>query len=305
VVLGARERDLAIGGQAVIEGVMMRGPEVWAVAVRRADGSITTETHAVAGWSQRYRALPLVRGVAALAESLGLGYRALGWSAEQQLDELDGPRPSKRAFGLTMKVSIVIAIALVLGAFVVLPALVGGIVHDHFGASSTVVESVIRLGLLVGYLAAVGLMKEIRRVFEYHGAEHKAIAAFERGAPLEPESAQRFTTAHVRCGTNFLLVVTLVAIVVYALVPTPNLLAVVVSRIVLLPLIAGLAYELIKLASHHMERRSVQVLMAPGLALQRLTTRQPSLEQLEVAIVALRAAMTDDQRVEVDARVAA
>src|SRR4051794_8040297 len=301
----AREPDLAIGGQAVIEGVMMRGPEVWAVAVRRADGSITSETHPVAGWSQRYGRIPLLRGVTALGESLGLGYRALGWSAERQLDDTDGPRPSDRAVGVTMKVGIVVAVALVLGAFLVLPALVGGVVHDHFGASSTVAESLIRLGLLVGYLAAVGCMPDIRRVFEYHGAEHKAIAAFERGVPLAPESAQRFTTAHVRCGTNFLLVVTVVAIVVYALVPTPNLLAVVVSRIVFLPLIAGLAYELIKLASRHMQRRIVRVLMAPGLALQRLTTREPTLAQLEVAIVALRAAMSDAQRGEVDARVAA
>ena len=302
---GERTRDLAIGGQAVIEGVMMRGPDVWAVAVRRTDGSIVSETHAVAGWSQRYSRIPLLRGVTALAESLGLGYRALGWSAEQQLDELDGPRPNERAFGLTMKVSMVVAVTLVLGAFLVLPAVAGGYVHDRVGVSSTVVESVIRLGLLVGYLAAVGLMGDIRRVFEYHGAEHKAIAAFERGVPLEPGSAQRFTTAHVRCGTNFLLVVTLVAIVVYALVPTPNILAVVGSRIVLLPIIAGVAYELIKLASRHMHRAWVRALMAPGLALQRLTTREPSLAQLEVAIVALRAAMTDEQRVEVDGRAAA
>jgi uncharacterized protein YqhQ len=298
-----------MGGQAVLEGVMMRGPEVWAVAVRRADGSITTTTSTVSGWSERYRRVPVVRGITALAESLALGYRALAWSAERQIadqrpDDADGVGDAATP-GRVLSVALVVALLFFTALFIVFPALLGHFAARHVALPAQVAESIVRIAFFVGYLALVGLMADIRRVFQFHGAEHKAIAAFERGVEVTPASAQRFTTAHVRCGTNFLLTVMLVAIVVYAAVPTPSLLALIASRVVLIPLIAGLSYEVIRVAADHMDRAWVRGAMAPGLLLQRLTTREPSLDQLEVAIAALRACMTADQRAEVDARVAA
>ncbi len=161
------------------------------------------------------------------------------------------------------------------------------------------------LGIFLGYLTAVGLMPDIKRVFQYHGAEHKAIAAYENDVPLTPESAQRFTTRHVRCGTNFLLTVLVIAIVVYSVIGRPALPYLVLSRIVLIPVIAGLAYEVIRFAAKHMDKRWVRVAMVPGLTLQKMTTREPSLDQLEVAIASLRAVMTREQLDEVEARVAA
>lgn len=187
--------------------------------------------------------------------------------------------------------------------FLVLPALVGHAVRHRVGpVPFPVAEAVVRIGFFVGYLALISLLKDIRRVFEYHGAEHKAIAAYENGVPLTPQDAQRFTTAHVRCGTNFLLTVMVVAIVCYAAVPTPNVWALIGSRVVLIPVVAGLSFEVIRLAAKHMDRGWVRVLMRPGLLLQRLTTREPGLDQLEVAIASLRACMTSEQLAEVDAR---
>ncbi len=307
-----------MGGQAVLEGVMMRGPAQWAVAVRRADGSITTTTGAVAGWSERYRNVPLLRGVTGLAESLALGYRSLAWSAERQIEDTDDTADDAGRADLggdaadasavparVLRGAMFVAAILFAGVFLVTPAVLGHMVARHVSLSAQVVESVVRLAFFVGYLALVGLLGDIRRVFQYHGAEHKSIAAYETGVEVTPEAAQRFTTAHVRCGTNFLLTVMIVAIVVYAIVPTPSLLTVIASRIVLIPLIAGLSYEVIRLAARNMHRAWVRAAMTPGLLLQRLTTREPTLDQLEVAIAALRACMTSDQLAEVDARVAA
>jgi uncharacterized protein YqhQ len=163
-------------------------------------------------------------------------------------------------------------------------------------------EGIVRLALFVGYLLLVGRLKDIRRVFQYHGAEHKTIAAYENDVELTPETAQQFSTAHVRCGTNFLLIVMVVAVFVYSVIPRPNIWFVIGSRIVLVPVIAGLSYEVIRLAAKNMQRPWVRALMRPGLLLQRLTTREPELDQLEVAIASLRAVFTAEQRVEVDAR---
>jgi uncharacterized protein YqhQ len=164
-------------------------------------------------------------------------------------------------------------------------------------------EGLVRLALFILYIAAIGRLRDIRRVFQYHGAEHKAIAAYENGVELTPETAQQFSTAHVRCGTNFLLTVMVVAIAVYSFVPRPSLLFVIGSRIVLIPLIAGLSYEVIRLSAKNVHRRWVRVLMRPGLLLQRLTTREPDLDQLEIAIASLRAVMSAQQIAEVDSRV--
>jgi uncharacterized protein YqhQ len=285
-----------MGGQAVLEGVMMRGASTWAVAVRRPDGEIEITSHAVPGWSERYRNIPIVRGVTSLGESLGLGYRALTWSANQQVPEEE--QVSEKAMGWAVAISVVVFSSL----FIVIPVLAGHEMGHFFKGSFQVVEGLVRLGLFAVYLLAIGFLKDIRRVFQYHGAEHKTIAAYENDVELTPEAAQQFTTAHVRCGTNFLLTVMVVAILVYSVIPTPNLFFVVGSRLVLVPVIAGVSYEVIRLAAKNMHRRWVRVLMKPGLLLQRLTTREPDLDQLEVAITSLRAVMTAEELAEVDAR---
>ena len=291
-----------MGGQAVVEGVMMRGATTWAVAVRTPDGDIDVTVHDVPGWSERYNKIPLLRGVMNLAESMSLGMRALSWSANLQMPEEE--RLSGKAMGVTMAVSMV----LFMGIFILLPALGARGLGSLFGISGVwfhVMEGALVLSLFLGYLAAIGRMKEIKKVFQYHGAEHKSIAAYENDVPLTPESAQTFTTAHVRCGTNFLLTVLTIAIVVYSLIGRPSLPYLVLSRVILIPVIAGLAYELIRFAARHMDRRWVRIAMIPGLSLQKLTTREPTLDQIEVAIAALRAVFTAEQSAEVDARIAA
>jgi uncharacterized protein YqhQ len=288
-----------MGGQAVLEGVMMRGESTYAVAVRTPDGDIDIDVRPVPGWSERYRKVPVLRGVMGLGESLGLGYRALTWSANQQVPEEE--RVSEKAMGFAVVFSIVLFSAL----FIVLPAIAGGGLTDLSLLSFLpfhLAEGIVRLALFVAYLVAISFVPDIRRVFQYHGAEHKTIAAYENGVELTPEAANEFTTAHVRCGTNFLLTVMVVAILVYSFIPAPNFAAIVVSRVVLIPVIAGLSYEVIRLAAKNMHRAWVRVLMKPGLLLQRLTTREPDLEQLEVAIASLRAVFTAEQRAEVEAR---
>jgi len=237
-----------------------------------------------------------------LAESMGLGMRALTWSGNLQMPEEE--RLSSRAMGITVAISMCFAI----GIFIVVPALGARGLSSLLGIDGFafhVLEGAFVLGLFLGYLALIGHMKEIRKVFQYHGAEHKAIAAYENDVPLTPESAQRFTTAHVRCGTNFLLTVLVLAIVVYSMIGRPAIPYLILSRIVLIPVIAGIAYELIRLAARHMDKRWVQRAMVPGLTLQKMTTREPTLDQLEVAIAALRAVFTSEQTEEVDARAAA
>ena len=285
-----------VGGQAVMEGVMMRGESTWAVAVRRPDGEIAVDVHEVPGWSEKYRNVPIVRGVTGLGESLGLGYRALAWSANEQIPEED--RVSSSVMGWT-----IVAAALFFSAiFIMIPAFAGKGLSHLFRGSFPIMEGIVRLALFVGYLLLVGRLKDIRRVFQYHGAEHKTIAAYENDVELTPETAQQFSTAHVRCGTNFLLIVMVVAVFVYSVIPRPNIWFVIGSRLVLVPVIAGLSYEVIRLAAKNMNRAWVRALMRPGLLLQRLTTREPELDQLEVAIASLRAVFTAEQRLEVDAR---
>ncbi len=291
-----------MGGQAVVEGVMMRGATTWAVAVRNPEGGIDLEVHDAPSWAEKYAKVPLVRGVMNLAESMALGMKALSWSANQQVPEEE--RVGNKAMGVTMAIALVFFA----GFFIVLPALGARGLASVFGIDGFlfhVLEGVLVLGIFLGYLTVVGLMPDIKRVFQYHGAEHKAIAAYENDAPLTPESAQRFTTQHVRCGTNFLLTVLVTAIIVYSLIGRPSLPVLVLSRVILIPVIAGIAYEVIRFAAKHMDKLWVRIAMKPGLTLQRMTTREPSLEQLEVAIASLRAVMTSEQLAEVESRVAA
>jgi uncharacterized protein YqhQ len=289
-----------MAGQAVMEGVMMRGVAAWAVAVRTPEGDIELEVRNAPRWAERYSRLPLLRGVMTLAESLSLGFKALTWSANRQVPEEE--RLSKGAMGGT----IAVALVLFTGLFILLPAFgARGLEHwvplDGFWLHTA--EGTLRLALFIGYLLLIGSLRDVKRVFQYHGAEHKAIAAYENGVEVTPESAQRFTTEHVRCGTNFLLTVMVVTIVVYAFVGRPDWPMLIASRVLLIPVIAGVAYEVIRFAARHMDSRVVRVLMRPGLALQQLTTREPSLDQLEVAIASLRAVMTAEQLAEVEARV--
>jgi uncharacterized protein YqhQ len=293
----SKSEPVYYGGQAVLEGVMMRGTNTWAVAARKEDGQIEVTVKDVPGWSEKYRHIPLVRGITSLGESMALGYRALTWSANQQMPP-DQQVPEK-AMGWT----IVVAIAFFSSLFLVIPALAGRDIGQTFDfMPGHLAEGALRLAIFVAYLLLISMIKDIRRVFQYHGAEHKTIAAFENGVELTPARAQQFTTAHVRCGTNFMLTVMVVAIGVYTFVPTQNVLMTVMSRIVLIPLIAGISYEVIRLAAKNMHRKVVRVVMTPGLWLQRLTTREPTLDQLEVAIASLLAVLSADELAALEAR---
>jgi len=293
------------GGQAVVEGVMMRGADRWAVAVRRPDGAIWLECHPVSDLPRRRPWLkwPMVRGTFALVDSLTIGMRALNVSAEQSIPE---DEREDDGGGAVVGVSLLLAFVLFAGLFIVLPsvgvkgldALLGGGLGD--GALFHVVESVVRLVVFLAYLWGISLISDIRRVFAYHGAEHKTIAAWEHGESLEPTSVDRHSTIHVRCGTNFLILVMLLAIVVYtlggALVPPPEgigtLAAIgyhVALRLVLLPVVAGAAYEGLRLGASRGDNRVVAALMAPGKWLQRITTKPPEPAMIEVAIRAFEA----------------
>lgn len=287
-----------VGGQAVMEGVMMRGASTWAVAVRTPEGDIKVEVNEAPEWAKKWGKVPLARGVATLVESMALGMRALTWSANQAVDPEE--RLSKGAMGGTMAFAIV----LFSGIFIVLPALAAKGMGHFFsgGVAFNLMEGTIRLAMFLGYVSAIGRIPDIRRVFQYHGAEHKAIAAYERDVELTPESAQRFSTAHVRCGTNFLLTVMVVTILLYSVFGRPGWLVLIASRVLLIPLVAGASYEIIRFAARNMHRRWVANSMRPGLALQKLTTREPELDQLEVAIASLKAVLTTAELEEVEAR---
>ena len=282
-----------IGGQAVLEGVMMRGPTAWALAVRKPDGGIAEVNRPISSALARHRWLraPIVRGVVALGESLAIGFRALAVSAqyaaqEQGTDE-DG-NPSVELTRTQLIFAFAIAIGFAVALFKVSPALITNWLPIESTSWFVIVEGLIRVGIFIAYLSLISLWPDLRRVFQYHAAEHKAINAYEAGDPLEPEAVQRHSLLHVRCGTAFLLYVMVVAIFVFAFFGQPPWYWLILSRILALPLIAGIAYEIIRFAGRHPGNPFLRTLLAPGLWLQRLTTRQPSLDQIEVSIRALR-----------------
>ncbi len=276
----------SIGGQAVIEGVMMRGKRHWALAVRRPDGDISVRSEPLDPLADRYPILkwPILRGIIALWESMSLGIRTLAISANESMGEED-EEVSKGEMALSLGIGIVIAVAL----FVVLPLVAAGSVKDSFPNSASFVfaEGVLRIIILVLYILAVSRIKQLRRVFEYHGAEHKTIHALESGLELNPENIKRFSPVHPRCGTSFLLIVMVLAILVFSLVGLPGIFWLVVSRLIGIPLIVGLSYEVIKYAGKHKHSRAMRIIMYPGMLLQRLTTREPDISQIEVAVKAL------------------
>jgi uncharacterized protein YqhQ len=282
-----KREDHLYGGQAVIEGVMMRGRDHWAVAVRRADGSLHVESHDVKTVGNRFPFMkkPGLRGVLALGQALSIGMRALTISANQAAPEED--QLTKRQIGISMGIALLVFV----GVFVAGPAIGFKYVQQHWIHSSIAVnllEGVFRVLLFLGYLALIGRMKDIRRVFEYHGAEHKTIAAYEHHDVLEPAEVDKYSTLHVRCGTNFLLIVMILTIFVFALFGNPPLLWRVLSRIVAIPLIAGIAYELLRLGAKYHRSLVMRAVMAPGLWLQKITTKPPDHPQIEVAIASFQ-----------------
>jgi uncharacterized protein YqhQ len=278
--------DHLYGGQAVLEGVMMRGRDHWAVAVRRPDKTIHLESHEIVSVARRYRFLrwPGPRGVIALGQALAIGIRALTISANQATPE------EERLSSRQMAVSMTIALIVFVGIFIVGPAVLFRFAQHrvHSSLTANMLEGVFRVALFLGYLALIGRMKEIRRVFQYHGAEHKTIAAYEHDASLEPASVDRFSTLHVRCGTNFLLIVMILTIFVFALFGNPGWAWRIGSRLIAVPIIAGVAYELLRLGARFHRSMAMRVLMAPGLWLQKITTKPPDLDQIEVAIASFR-----------------
>ena len=307
------QRDAPVGGQAVLEGVMMRGVSNWAVAVRKpsaaqlreepyhrspeeaAPGEIEVSTFPLTSVMQRHRLLrlPIIRGVVALGGSLAIGFRALEVSANAQLppDEQDA-EPQEIPRGVwagTVVVALLLAIVLFFLVPVGLTSLIKGQLHSS--VLFWVIEGVIRTTIFLGYMFLLSRIRDLRRVFEYHGAEHKTISCFEAGLPLTPPNAQRFSRLHPRCGTSFLLVVMIVAIFVFAPIGLPAWYWLVLTRILGVPLIAGISFELIKFAGRNRSRRWVRAVMWPGLKLQLLTTREPDLDQLAVAIAALGAVL--------------
>ncbi len=281
-----------IGGQAVLEGVMMRGPSAWSVAVRKPDGEIAEVNRPISSFllKHRWARLPVVRGVFALGESLAIGFRALAisanYAAQEEGEEGEEVQTELSRGQLLFAFGIAIGFALLL--FKVSPALITNWLPIDSTGWFVVVEGVIRVSIFILYLVIVGFMPDLKRVFQYHAAEHKAINAYEAGDPLEPEAVQRHSLIHVRCGTAFLLYVMVIAIFVFAFVGQPGWFWLIVSRILLLPVIAGIAYEVIRFAGKHPTNPILRTILAPGLWLQRLTTRDPSLDQIEVSIRALR-----------------
>jgi uncharacterized protein YqhQ len=282
-----------IGGQAVLEGVMMRSPAHWALAVRKPNGEIAEHTTSISSPMARHRIfrLPVIRGVVALGESLAIGFRALAISANYAAQDADADDKEEVETELSRGAiffAFAIAIGFAIALFKVTPALITRWLPIDTDGWFVLAEGLIRVSIFVLYILVISLLPDLRRVFQYHGAEHKAINALEAGEELTPENVQRFSLIHPRCGTAFLLWVMVIAIFVFAFIGQPSWQWLIASRILLLPVIAGLAYEVIRFAGKHTDNRLLMALLAPGLWLQRLTTREPSLDQLEVSIRALR-----------------
>jgi uncharacterized protein YqhQ len=284
--------DAPIGGQAVLEGVMMRGVSTWSVACRTPEGDVEVTSEPIVSWAKRSRffRIPVIRGVVALAESLKIGFRALAISANAQLaEEEEEVEIGGFTWGLTIAFSLVLAV----GLFFVIPVGATSLIKDQLGSALLfwLVEGVLRTAIFIGYIWAISKIPDLRRVFEYHGAEHKTISTFEAGDDLTPANAKTYSRLHPRCGTSFLLIVMVLAIFVFAPIGLPAWYWLVLSRILGIPVIAGLSYEVIKWAGKHRNKRWVRAVMWPGLMLQNLTTREPDEEQLAVAIAALEAVL--------------
>ena len=285
------------GGQAVVEGVMIRGARAMAVAVRRPDGSIAYTSRKLGGiYTGAVRRIPLLRGMIVLWETLALGMQALSWSAAIAADEVD-ESGNARAMGVGAWVGIVFSMVIGLVLFFLLPVLATTWLAQFMpNWAVVIIEGLMRLGLLIGYVWLIGRAEDIQRVFQYHGAEHMTIHAYEQDRELTVQAIRRFPKEHPRCGTSFLLTVGVVAVFVFALLGTPPLWWRITSRIVLVPLIAAISYEAIRFAGFHYDKPIVSWLFAGNIALQKLTTRVPDDEQIQVAIASLQRAVDEDKR---------
>lgn len=281
----------SVGGQAVIEGVMMRGPEKVAVAVRQSDGEIVVDVNPVNSIRDKYPILnkPLLRGVVALFESLYDGMKALAYSAQMSGEE-DEQMDSKE-MAMTIAFSIVLAVVL----FIIIPTWSMRFLHTMTNnpMQLNLAEGCMRMFIFLAYITAISSMDDIQRVFQYHGAEHKTIYTYEAGLPLEVENVRPFSTLHPRCGTNFLMIVMLISMFIFTFLGWPNLVERILSRIVLMPVIAGVSYEIIRFAGKHADNAWVHAAIMPGLLLQKLTTREPDDSQIEVAIASLKAVLPE------------
>jgi len=286
-------KKLNVGGQAVLEGVMMRSRRFWAVAVRKPDDTIGCGVFKEISITNRKRVLgwPFIRGVVALVENLSLGFRALSYSVNESTGE------EVKISRSQMSISVAIAVLFTVGVFFVLPTVIGRTFSNFIPSSIlyNLLEGLIRIAFLVGYIALVSFLKDIKRLFQYHGAEHKTIQAYENGEELIPENVKKYSRLHLRCGTSFLLIVMVVALLVYALLGKPPLYLRLIERVVLMPVIAGISYELIRLAGKFGRYKIIKILFSPGLLLQKITTREPDEKQLEVAIVSLQKILESEQ----------
>ena len=292
-------KKLSVGGQAVIEGVMMRGPGKIAVAVRKPNGEITVDLKDAGSVSERYPILkkPFLRGVVSLVESLSYGMKALSFSAQASGEEEEGEESMS---SLELAGTIAVSVGLAVLLFVVLPTGAMKLLQNE-GFSPMVLnlcEGLLRLGIFLLYIWGISRQKGIQRVFQYHGAEHKTIYTYEHGLPLRVENVRPFSTLHPRCGTNFLMIVMLISIFIFTFLGWPSLWERILSRILLMPVVAGISYEIIRFAGKHMDKPWVRAAILPGLALQKLTTRQPDDDQIEVAIASLKAVLPPEEIIE-------
>lgn len=292
-------KKLSVGGQAVIEGVMMRGPGKLAVAVRKPNGEITVDLKDAGSVSERYPILkkPFLRGVVSLVESLSYGMKALSFSAQASGEEEEG---AESMSSLELAGTIAVSVGLAVLLFVVLPTGAMKLLQNE-GFSPMVLnlcEGLLRLGIFLLYIWGISRQKDIQRVFQYHGAEHKTIYTYEHGLPLRVENVRPFSTLHPRCGTNFLMIVMLISIFIFTFLGWPSLWERILSRILLMPVVAGISYEIIRFAGKHMDKPWVRAAILPGLALQKLTTRQPDDDQIEVAIASLKAVLPPEEIIE-------
>ena len=281
---------LYVGGQALIEGVMMRGPARWAAAARTPEGDIVTTGGPVPTWARATDGIPVVRGAVALIETILVGLRSLRWSAAMSSGEDEEPASNAALAAVTL-----VTLLAFTAVFAVVPAAIARAVPGDSRLVFGLVEGAARLALFLGYVVAIGRSPAVRRTFQYHGAEHMTIAAKEHGDPLTVDSVSNHSTRHARCGTDFLLLVVVVAIVVFTAVGDAAWPILVATRVIGLPIVAGLAYEILRAAKRHPDSRLVHLIVTPGLALQALTTRQPEPDQIEVSIAALQAVLDAEQ----------
>lgn len=271
-----------VGGQAVIEGVMMRSKHFWALAVRKPDRTIYTKLFNDVSLTNKNKVLGFmfIRGIIALIESMRLGFKALSYSINEATEE--EIKFSKRE----MTISVIIAVVFAVGVFFILPTIIGRSFSEFFPNAIVynLLEGLIRIGFFFAYILLVSQIKDIKRVFQYHGAEHKTIQAYENDEELKPENVRKYSTMHVRCGTSFLLIVMIVALLIFALLGKQPMIWRIISRILLIPVIAGISYELIRLAGKFSKYKVVNILFYPGLLIQKITTKEPDNDQIEVAI---------------------